>query len=131
MINGAKKSLALTAALAAPLVMSAPAMANANSDLVNPQAVNQFTTSIKHTLDAYDSLNRGDVTVAQSKLDQAVRQLESAIAKDPTLGFSQKPAKAFHADLQMVKTKLKSRDSVQARTELNSVLNSAGILTTS
>jgi len=131
MITRAKKSLVLTAALAAPLLMSAPASANTNSDLVNPQAVNQLTTSIKHTLEAYDSLNRGDVTVAKTKLDQAVRQLESAIAKDPTLGVSQKPAKSFHADLKMVKTKLNSRDSFEAKTELNNLLSSAGIMTTS
>ena len=131
MITRAKKSLVLTAALAAPLVMSAPAMANTNSDLVNPQAVNQFTTSIKHTLDAYDSLNRGDVTVAQRKLEQAVRQLEGAIAKDPTLGFNQKPAKAFHADLKTVKSKLSSRENATAKMELDNLLSRAGVITRS
>lgn len=131
MIKDRKKSLVLTAALAAPLVMSAPAMANTSNSLVNPQAVNEFTSSVKLTLDAYDSLQSGNMTVAKTKLERAVQDLERAIAKDPTLGFSQKPAKAFHTELKTVKTKLNSRDSFEAKAELDRVLSSAGIMTMS
>lgn len=131
MINGLKKSLILSAAIAAPLFISAPAMGSTGSNEVNQQAVKQFTSSVRDTLSAFDYLERGDFTSAKSNLDQALRGLESAIAKDPTLGFSQKSGTAFHNDLKMVKAKMSSGDRNQAKSELTNLLRSAGIITNS
>lgn len=90
MITSPKKTLAMTVAIATSLLLTSPALANGNSNTVNQQAVNQFTNSIRDALSAYDSLERGDVTAAKSKLEQALKNLRSAIDKDSTLGFSQK-----------------------------------------
>ncbi len=129
MINGLKKSLVLSAAIAAPLFISAPAMGNTGSSEFNQQAVNQFTSSVRDTLSTFDFLERGDFTSAKSNLDQALRRLESAIAKDPTLGFSQKSGTAFLNDLKMVKAKMSSGDRNQVKTELSNVLRNAGVIT--
>lgn len=131
MISDLKKSFVVLAAMAAPLFVTAQASANTVSNEVNHQAVNQFTQTIRETLSTYDLLNQGNVTAAKSKLNQALRNLDSAIAKDPTLSLSDKSGNAFRADLNRVKAKLNTGDRFQAKLELANVLSSAGIITAS
>lgn len=121
-----KKPMVLTAALVAPFFMSAPASAN-TAPLVNQQAVQQLTTSVKETLAAYDALNTGDVSIARTKLDTALRTLESAVAKDPTLGIASTSAKAMHQELKTVRAKLNNSDRFAVKSELAQTLTRAGI----
>jgi len=128
MMTGLRKSFILTAAIAAPLYFSANAVVTTTSNKVNQHAENQFTNSIKDALSAYDSLERGNMAAAKSKLGQAIRSLETAMAQDFTLGFSHKSGNAFRNDLNMIKTKLNSGDKFQVKSEFNKILSSAGII---
>lgn len=129
MISTFKKPFFVLAALAASFFVTAHASANIASNEVNQQAVNQFAQSIKDSLSTYDSLNQGNVIAAKSKLDQAIRNLDSAMSKDPTLGLSKKSGNSLRNDLNKVKAKLNSGNRVQATSELTNILSSAGIIT--
>lgn len=129
-----KTPLVLSAALIAPLFYAGTVNAATptnSAPLVNQQAVEQLTTGLKDTLAAYDALNTGSVTTARAKLDTALRKMESALAKDATLGIAQTSAKSLHSDLKSVRTKMNSGDQVAVRAELQSVLNRAGVSLTS
>ena len=124
----AKKPLVLSAALIAPFFISAPASANTNT-LVNQQAVTQLSTSLKDTVQAYHALERGDATTARATLDKALRTMESAVAKEPTLGVAQTPATALHSDLKSIHSKMRTADKNAVKSELGAVLSRAGITT--
>lgn len=121
-----KTPLVLSAALIAPLFYANTATAN-TTPLVNQQAVEQLTTSVKDTLAAYDALNTGNVTTAQAKLDTALRKMESALAKDNTLGIAQTSAKVLHSDLKSVRSKMRNADQYEVKTTLRDTLSKAGI----
>jgi hypothetical protein len=125
-----KKTLVLATAIISPLFISAPALANANANqnLVDPQAISLLTTSVKDSITAYDSLDRGDTVLAKRKLDQALRSMQSAVTKDPTLALSEKRATSLHQELKAVRTKLNTSDSVSAKSELRAVLSQAGVM---
>lgn len=125
-----KKTFVLATAIISPLLMSVPASANTNTNgnLVDHQAVSLLTTSVKDSITAYDSLDRGDTVLAKKKLDLALQSMRSALAKDPTLALSQKRATSLHQDLKAVRTKLNSSDSYSAKSELRTVLSQAGVM---
>ncbi|WP_371397668.1 hypothetical protein [Fretibacter rubidus] len=124
----AKKPLVLSAALIAPFFISAPASAD-TSGLVNPQAVAQLSTSLKDTVQAYEALAQGDVTMARTTLDKALRTMQSAVAKEPTLGVAQTSATALHSELKSIHSKMRTADKSAVKSELSSVLARAGITT--
>ncbi len=128
MTKGLLKSLVLTAAMATPLSMAPMAYANTGTSVVNPQAVNAFTQSVKTTLDAHDALARNDLSTARVKLDGALRSLETATRSDPTLGFAQKSGKAFHNDLKRLRSNLSVSNQYEVKTQLTSLLNEAGVV---
>ena len=127
-----KKLIAGTAILSAPLLY--PAVASANSaPIVNQEAVNLLTVSLRDTVQAYDSLSAGDRTKASKKLSSAVQKLSSAAAKDPTLGVSTNTGAAqtvttLHSQLKAVKTRMASGNTSEVQSELQRVLSSTGMI---
>lgn len=122
--------IVLSAAFISPLLLSAPAMANMAPLKVDPTAVSQLTNSVQQTLTAYDHLRSGNKVEAQRVLTTALRQIESAVAKDSSLGVAQVKATTLHSDLKRIQSKLNTSASQEVRTELRRVLQNAGIQTT-
>ncbi len=121
------RSCVLATAIISPLLMSVPAAANSSTSLVDQQAVSLLTNSVKDTLSAYDSLGLGDAVSAKRQLDKALRDMQQAVAKDPSLALSEKRASSLHQELKQLNTKMSSMDSFSAKAELETVLSSAGI----
>ena len=127
-----KKLIASTAIVSAPFLF--PAVASANSaPIVNAEAVDLLTLSLRDTVQAYDSLSAGDKTKARTKLSSAVSTLSTAAAKDPTLGVTTtsgapKDVRALHSQLKNVTTRLKAGDAAEVREELQRVLSTAGMI---
>ena len=131
MMNNFNKSLVLSAAMAAPLLLGTPAMASTGSSLVNQNAVDQFTSSVQQTLSAYDTYNQGNTVLAKAKLEKAIRNLENAMSKDPTLGFSSKSGTEFRNELKTINAKFNTQDRSQVRADLSEVLSSIGVISAS
>lgn len=127
-----KKLIVGTAILSTPLLY--PTVASANSaPIVNQEAVNLLTVSLRDTVQAYDSLSAGDKTKANAKLSSAVQKLGSAVAKDPTLGVSTNNGKAqnvttLHSQLKTLKTRMNSGELSEIQSELGRVLSTTGMI---
>jgi hypothetical protein len=128
MINRFKKSLILIAGAAMPLFMVSPAMANVTSNKVDLQAVEQFTESVTQSLSAYHALRQGDVVTGKTKIVRAVRHIDDAVTRDPTLGFAQKSAPELKRELSAIKASMITKDREQLRTELREILTEAGVV---
>ena len=127
-----KKLIAGTAIVSAPLLY--PAVASANSaPIVNQEAVNLLTVSLRDTVQAYDSLSAGDRTKANVKLTSAVEKLSTAVEKDPSLGLSTNSGTAqnvrtLHSQLKAIKTRMASGNTSEVQSELERVLSAKGMI---
>lgn len=127
-----KKLIAGTAVLSAPFLF--PAVASANSaPIVNQEAVNLLTTSLRDTVQAYDSLTAGETAQARTKLSSAVQKLSTAVSKDPTLGVSTNGGNAqtvttLHGQLKAVQSRMRSGETSEVRSELQRVLSQTGMI---
>lgn len=127
-----KKLIIGTAIASSPFLF--PAVASANSaPIVNPEAVNLLTISLRETVQAYDSLSAGDTLKAKTKLSSAVEKISSAATKDPQMGISTttgaaKDVTALHSELKSVHARIKSGDTSDVRSELERVLSTTGML---
>ena len=91
-----------------------------------------MTTAVQDAMTAHDTLQRGDISQARTKIDTAVNKLQSAVRKDATLGLTYSQgsgpvtATRFKTDLQRVQSNLRSGDRQAAQNELQRVLSQVG-----
>ena len=127
-----KKIIASTAIVSAPFLF--PAVASANSaPIVNQEAVSLLTTSLRDTVQAYDSLQAGHTSKANAKLRSAVQKLSTAATKDPQLGVSTttgaaKNVTTLHRQLKAVQSRMNSGNTSDVQSELQRVLSAAGMI---
>lgn len=127
-----KKLIVGTAVASSPFLF--PAVASADqAPIVNQEAVNLLTTSLRDTVQAYDSLQAGETTQARTKLSSAVQKLSTAAAKDPTLGVSTTTGAAqnvttLHNQLKSVKSRMSNATTAEVRSELQRVLSETGMI---
>ncbi len=126
-----KKNVVLAAAVVSPLFVGVNAMAVDAKPLVDQRAVSQMSTALGDTIAAYDNLRNGNYTLARTKLDAAVRSLESALTKDPTLGVTRTDGRSLLRELKDVRKKFSSTNPQPAKMELQDVLDKAGIVVNS
>ncbi len=129
MMTFAKRSIVTASALLAPLLVAAPANANSvdRVGLVNQTAVNEFSSSLKMTLDANDLLSKGNVSQAKVKLDTALAKMQMALRKDATLGVGTVKGQDLHADLKNFRETLGSSDRFEAASNFNAIIARAGM----
>lgn len=127
-----KKLIVGTALASSPFLF--PAVASANSaPIVNQEAVSLLTTSLRDTVQAYDSLSAGETSKARTKLSSAVQKLSTAVAKDATLGVSTNSGSpqtvtTLHSQLKAVQSRMSNGSPTEVQSELERVLSQTGMI---